>query len=70
MTTIFKEHRSVDASESCESLTVFWNIVVLGILNKMSNVLEFQEQLFFRIPFTFYSLFFVKRLMPGGNKGS
>ena len=34
----------------------------------MSYVLEFQEHLFFRIPFTFHSLFFVNLLIPGSNK--
>ena len=36
----------------------FWN----------SKTYECQEHLFFRIPFTFHSLFFVNLLKPGGNK--
>ena len=35
--TIFKEHLSVDVSESCESWAVFWNIGVLGILKHHTN---------------------------------
>ena len=37
MATIFKKHLSVDASESCEGWTMFWNIDVLGILKRHMN---------------------------------
>ena len=62
ITTTFKERLSVDASESCKSWTVLWYI---GVFWSSKTSYEFQEHLFFRIPFTFHSLFFV---IPGVNK--
>ena len=58
-----------------ECLRKFWKLN--GVLkyrcswnSKMSYVLEFQAHLFFRIPFSFHSLFFASLLMPGGGKST